>query len=68
MEVNHDVIAGKLMQVRGRLKELRARLKHDHMQRLTGEVEVQVGRLRERFGVANARARRSLKQLGKQHH
>lgn len=68
MEVNHDVIGGKLMQVRGRLKELRARLKNDRMERLTGEVEVQVGRLREHYGVANARARRTLKQLSKQHH
>ncbi len=68
MELNHDVIAGKWKQLRGRLRGLRARLNRDRVQRVTGQVEVQIGRLQERYGVAHARARRSLKKLGRQQH
>jgi len=68
MEVNRDVLAGKWRQLRGRLKQLRASLKRDRLERVTGQVEVQVGRLQESYGVAHARTRRALKQLGKQPH
>ncbi len=68
MEMNQDVIAGKWKQFRGRLRELRARIRRDRLARVTGHVEVQVGRLQERYGIAHARARRALKKLGKQTH
>ncbi len=66
MEFNQDVLAGKWKQLRGQLRQLRGRLNRDHVERITGQVEVQVGRLQERYGVAHARAQRALKHLGKQ--
>ncbi len=68
MEMNEDVIAGKWKQLQGKLKQLRARIQRDRLGHVAGQVEVQVGRLQERYGVAHARARRQLKKLGKQTH
>ncbi len=65
MEVNQDVLAGKWKQLRGSLRQLQARLNRDRAARITAQVEVQVGRLQERYGVVHARAQRALKQLGK---
>ncbi len=65
MELNQDVLSGKWKQLRGMLKLLRGRLKHDGADRLTGQVEVQLGRLQERYGVAHARVHRALKRLAK---
>ncbi len=65
MEFNHDVLSGKWKQLHGALKLLRGRLKHDGSDRVTGQVEVQLGRLQERYGVAHARVQRALKRLAK---
>lgn len=68
MELNQDVISGKWKQLQGTLKQLGGRLSHDRARRIAGQVEVQVGRLQERYGVAHGRARRALQRLGKQTH
>lgn len=59
MEINLDVIAGKWRQVRGILKQLRGRLNRDRSERITGQVEVQMGRLQERCGIVHAQAQRA---------
>ena len=66
MELNQDVIAGKWKQLRGLLRQVRGHLNRDRTERITGQVEVQVVRLQERYGVAHARAKRALKRLGQQ--
>ncbi len=65
MELNQQVIAGKWRQLRGTLKLLRGRLKHDGTDRLAGQVELELGRLQESYGVAQARIQRTLKRLAK---
>ena len=64
MELNQDIISGKWKQLRGSLRQLQARLSRDRAARITAQVEVQVGRLQERYGVVHARAQRALKRLG----
>ncbi len=65
MELNQDVIAGKWRQLRGALKLLRGRLSHSTSDRVAGQVQVQMGRLQERYGTAHARFHRALKHLAK---
>ena len=54
--VNQDVLAGKWKQARGQLKEWWGRLTDDDLERISGRVDILIGKVQERYGFTKDQA------------
>ncbi len=54
--MNADVMKGKWLQVKGRVREQWGKLTDDDVDRISGNVEQLVGTVQERYGYAKERA------------
>lgn len=55
--MNADILTGKWMQLKGRVREQWGQLTDDDVDRISGNVEQLVGKVQERYGYAKDRAR-----------
>jgi uncharacterized protein YjbJ (UPF0337 family) len=55
--MNADILNGKWMQLKGRVREQWGKLTDDDVDRMSGNVEQLVGKVQERYGYAKDRAR-----------
>ncbi len=50
MDINKDILRGRWKQIRGRVRQWRAKLTHDSIDGIAGHFEEQVGRIQEGYG------------------
>jgi uncharacterized protein YjbJ (UPF0337 family) len=53
---NKDVLAGKWKQTRGKVKQMWGKLTDDDLERISGQVDVLVGKIQERYGYTREQA------------
>ena len=66
--MNRDTIEGQWTQVKGKVKQQWAKLTDDDLTRIEGKREVLVGKIQERYGIAQDEAERQLKQFERSLH
>jgi uncharacterized protein YjbJ (UPF0337 family) len=60
---NRDVLAGKWMQIRGKVKQTWGRLTDNDLDRITGHFDELVGLVQERYGYARDKAEKEVTQF-----
>lgn len=65
MHINEEVLAGTWMQIKGHPKERRGELVHEELDRIMGQLQVQVALLRERRAILAARVKRAVRPGGR---
>lgn len=60
--MNRDTLEGNWKQIRGEAKSKWGKLTDDDLKRIDGEYDKFVGRLQERYGMAEEKARREVEQ------
>jgi len=63
--MNEEQIAGKAIQIKGRIKEAWGRLSDDEIALYDGKREQFLGKLKEKYGIVREEAEDRLKQLEK---
>lgn len=58
--MNRDVLQGKWKQMKGRVRERWGELTNDDVDRMTGASEQLVGKIQERYGIAQDEAQREV--------
>ena len=66
--MNRDTIQGQWTQVKGKVKQQWAKLTDDDVTRIEGKRDVLVGKIQERYGVAQDEAERQVKQFERSMH
>ena len=66
--MNRDTIGGQWTQVKGKVKQQWAKLTDDDVTRIEGQREVLVGKIQERYGIAEDEAEKQVKQFEKSLH
>ena len=66
--MNRDTIEGQWTQVKGKVKQQWAKLTDDDMTNIEGKRDVLVGKIQERYGIAQDEAERQLKQFERSLH
>ena len=66
--MNRDTIEGQWTQVKGKVKQQWAKLTDDDLTRIEGKREVLVGKIQERYGIAQDEAERQIKQFERSLH
>jgi len=66
--MNRDTIEGQWTQVKGKVKQQWAKLTDDDVTRIEGRRDVLIGRIQERYGIAEDEAERQVKQFEKSLH
>ena len=66
--MNRDTIEGQWTQVKGKVKQQWAKLTDDDLTRIEGRRDVLVGKIQERYGIAQDEAERQLKQFERSLH
>ena len=66
--MNRDTIEGQWTQVKGKVKQQWAKLTDDDVSRIEGQREVLVGKIQERYGIAQDEAERQVKQFERSLH
>ena len=61
--MNRDTIEGQWTQVKGKVKQQWAKLTDDDVGRIEGRRDVLIGRIQERYGIAQDEAERQVKQF-----
>jgi len=62
-EMNQDILQGKWMQLKGRVKERWGRLTDDDLDQIGGQAQQLVGRIQERYGIARDEAQSQVDAL-----
>jgi uncharacterized protein YjbJ (UPF0337 family) len=65
---NRDTIEGQWTQVKGKVKQQWAKLTDDDLTRIEGRRDVLIGRIQERYGIAQDEAERQIKQFERSLH
>jgi len=66
--MNRDTIGGQWTQVKGKVKQQWAKLTDDDVTRIEGQREVLIGKIQERYGIAQDEAERQVKQFERSLH
>jgi len=66
--MNRDTIGGQWTQLKGKVKQQWAKLTDDDVTRIEGRRDVLIGRIQERYGIAEDEAERQVKQFEKSLH
>ena len=66
--MNRDTIEGQWTQVKGKVKQQWAKLTDDDVTRIEGKRDVLIGKIQERYGIAQDEAERQVKQFERSIH
>ena len=66
--MNRDTIQGQWTQVKGKVKQQWAKLTDDDVGRIEGKRDVLIGKIQERYGIAQDEAERQVKQFERSLH
>ena len=66
--MNRDTIEGQWTQLKGKVKQQWAKLTDDDVGRIEGRRDVLVGKIQERYGIAEDEAEKQVKQFEKSLH
>jgi len=66
--MNRDTIEGQWTQLKGKVKEQWARLTDDDIGKIEGKREVLLGKIQERYGIAEDEAEKQIKQFERSLH
>lgn len=66
VSVNQDVLAGKWKQARGMLKQWWGKLTDDDLERISGQADVLIGKVQERYGYTREKAEKEVARFMEQ--
>ena len=66
VSVNQDILAGKWRQARGMLKQWWGKLTDDDLERISGQADVLIGKVQERYGYTKEQAEKEVARFMEQ--